>query len=116
MLEQFLNQLRQQPDSIAFSDTIAVIDTCYDYQASAFSNGSIHNLVGENQGSCKILYFAQLNELDEKHTLHCFGHYYREDVLKNPTADDHANIRAFMLTGLSGLSFEAPALTLKASA
>jgi hypothetical protein len=42
--------------------------------------------------------------------LDCFGKFYREDVLQNPKADDHMNIRTFMLapeaTPFLGLSFD----------
>jgi hypothetical protein len=49
--------------------------------------------------------------LNEKQTLACFGKYYREDVLRHPENDDHANIRNFMLYGWEGIVFEGEALT-----
>lgn len=113
MLQQFLSKLQNTAESIQFSDTIAVIERYYDYQPSAFNNGSVHNLSGQNEGSCKILFFALLNQLSSEQTLHCFGHYYRDEVLAKPDADNHQNIRAFMRSGSAGLYFEYPVLSLR---
>ena len=71
----------------------------------------------ENNGSCKIFAFAKLNGLSKQNTLDCFGKFYREDVLNNPNADDHMNIRTFMLapeaTPFLGISFDGTPLTTK---
>ena len=68
------------------------------------------NEAGTNEGSCKIFYFAQLNNLNVQQTLACFGRYYSEDVLSNPTGNDHGNIRNFMKTGWQGIEFKSVAL------
>ncbi|VAW65482.1 hypothetical protein MNBD_GAMMA10-1709, partial [hydrothermal vent metagenome] len=39
--------------------------------------------------------------------------YYRKDVLQNPQSNDHQNIRNFMHSGWSGISFNARVLTKK---
>jgi len=54
--------------------------------------------------------FAKLQGLTEEQTLACFGIYYRDDVLKNPDADNHQNIRNFIKTGWAGIEFDDLAL------
>jgi hypothetical protein len=98
---------------INFEEVMAVISANYHYQPSTFNNGDIVNQAGTNEGSCKIFAYAQLNDLSEQATLHCFGQYYREDVLNNPSGHDHGNIRNFMKNGWAGITFEQTALTLK---
>lgn len=112
-LQTFLNKLEEAPRSIEFSDTMAVIEACYDYQPAGFTNGPLENAAGENEGSCKLFSFAALNELTEARTLACFGAYYRDDVIGNLTGDDHQNIRNFLKSGWAGMEFEADALTEK---
>lgn len=109
-LPDFLRRLRETPEQVEFADTIAVIDSIYDYAPTAFRNGEVHNAAGQNGGSCKIFAFAKLQGLDENATLACFGRYYREDVLQHPDASDHQNIRNFMRTGWSDVAFEGDAL------
>lgn len=99
--------------SINFQDVIGVISNYYQYLPSAFKNGDIENQAGTNEGSCKIFAYAQLNQLSEQATLNCFGQYYRDEVLKNPSGDDHSNIRNFMKTGWAGIKFDQAPLTLK---
>ena len=106
----FLQRLREHPEQIEFADTIAAIDSHYDYTPTAFRNGELDNAAGQNGGSCKIFAFGQLNALSEAETLACFGRYYRDDVLKHPEASDHQNIRNFMRTGWAGIAFSGEAL------
>jgi len=112
-LEKFLEKLDTKPQSIEFTETMSVIENEYDFTEVAFTNGQQSNAAGENSGSCKIFSFAKLNQLSEAQTLACFGTYYRDDVLGNPDANDHQNIRQFMLNGWSGIQFNAQALTAK---
>jgi hypothetical protein len=112
-LNIFLQHLNDTPDSIAFSDTIALIDALYDFTPTAFTNGTLRSEAGQNNGSCKIFSFAKLQQLAPQQTLHCFGDYYRKDVLDNPSGTDHQNIRNFMKNGWAGISFEGNALTAK---
>ena len=86
------------------------IDSNYLYTPTTFRNGKQENAAGQNEGSCKILAFGKLNNLNKEKTLHCFGKYYREDVLDNPDGEDHQNIRQFMLDGWEGVSFDNQAL------
>lgn len=111
-IDTFLQQLEQAPDSISFNDTIAVIEAHYHFTPIAFRNGELKNMAGENSGSCKIFSFARLLQLSPTQTLQCFGSYYREDVLKNPNANDHQNIRQFIRSGWPGIHFEGHALSL----
>lgn len=113
-LNAFLDKLNTTPENIEFTDTMAVIENEYTFTETAFSNGDLKNAAGENSGSCKLFSFAQLQQLDQQQTLACFGIYYRDDVLKNPDADNHQNIRNFMKTAWEGIAFEGEALQKKA--
>lgn len=108
--QTLIQQLTEAPATVEFDQVMAVIAAEYKHQPSAFTNGSQKNSAEQNQGSCKILGFARLNGLTEQQTLHCFGKYYREDVLQNPEGSDHGNIRAFMQTGWSGVDLPQDAL------
>jgi len=112
-LNDYLNKLKTTPESISFEETISTIDEHYDFTPSAFSNGDTKNNANENNGSCKIFFFAKEQQLSEELTLHCFGDYYRKDVLQNPNADDHQNIRNFITSGWAALSFDSTALKVK---
>jgi len=112
-MKQYLQTLETAPESISFNDTIAVIDSHYDFTPSAFRNGEMQNEAGQNNGSCKVFSFARMHRLTQQQTLHCFGSYYRDDVLKHPQGSDHQNIRNFIKTGWRGIAFEGNALTLK---
>ncbi|MGL6259407.1 HopJ type III effector protein [Vibrio sp. WXL103] len=105
-LTQFIERLNNEPAEIQFSETMAVIDALYDFTPTDFTNGAVENLAGTNNGSCKILAFGQLQGLSKEQTLSCFGDYYRIDVLGNPSGDDHANIRNFILHGWDKVSFK----------
>ncbi|MDH5388935.1 MAG: HopJ type III effector protein [Gammaproteobacteria bacterium] len=116
-LNELLQQIKSKPESVEFQNVIDTINECYDYSTTQFSNGPTENCViskaGENEGSCKIFAFAQLNQLDENQTLNCFGQYYRDDVLNHPENTDHANIRTFIKHGWKNIVFENIALTSK---
>lgn len=114
-LNTFLKQLNSSPESVSFNDTIALIDALYDFTPTAFKNGNLHNEAGKNNGSCKLFSFAKLQGLAQQQTLHCFGAYYRDDVLKHPDGTDHQNIRNFMKTGWDGIGFEGEALKQKSA-
>ncbi|MDO6489262.1 HopJ type III effector protein [Colwellia sp. 6_MG-2023] len=115
-LSALLTQIKQQSATVEFEQVMQVIKDSYNYQPTSFTNGELVNQAGANEGSCKIFYFAQLNELNQQQTLACFGRYYREDVLENPLGDDHGNIRNFIKTGWQGIKFDAIALALLPSA
>jgi len=109
-IETYLQQLQQSPSSINFENTMSVIDTHYQFTPTAFTNGPLTNAENENNGSCKIFTFARLQNLTPEQTLHCFGDYYRKDVLQNPNGEDHLNIRNFISTQWAGISFKGSAL------
>jgi hypothetical protein len=109
-IAEFIIKLKNDVEPVSFQETIAVIDTNYQFTPTAFSNGNQINKVGENNGSCKIFAFAKLNQLDQLQTLSCFGNYYFEEVLKNVEGMDHQNIRNFMEYGWDGIRFEKDAL------
>jgi hypothetical protein len=109
-MKKFLQTLATAPDSITFNATIAIIDAHYDFTPSAFSNGELQNEAGQNNGSCKVFSFAKLHKLSPQQTLHCFGAYYRDDVLKHPQGTDHQNIRNFIKSGWDGIVFQGSAL------
>ncbi|WP_209331205.1 HopJ type III effector protein [Lunatimonas salinarum] len=110
-----LDQIRQNPQEIAFSEVIAHIDAHYEFYPTRFTNGDMVNEAGQNNGSCKLLFFAQELGLDAATTLQLFGDYYRTDVLKNPEGKDHQNIRNFIRYGWNGVLFEGTPLQRKAS-
>ena len=112
-LNTFLNKLKQTPNDIEFVDTMAIIDTHYQFTPTQFTNGHALNMAGENNGSCKIFAFGQLNRLSEQQTLACFGAYYRHDVAHHPAGSDHQNIRQFMVSGWQDISFKGQPLTIK---
>lgn len=114
-LELLLNTLKNAPDTIDFTDTMAVIDVQYDFTPTAFDNGDTSNAAGENNGSCKLFAFARDLALSEDDTLALFGSYYRDDVLGNPDGSDHQNIRNFMRYGWRGVHFHGQALTPKSA-
>lgn len=113
LLADFVQQVKDG-QLVSFQETLAVIADHYDYQPTTFSNG-VHQPVisqaGQNEGSCKIFAFANLHDLTVEQTLNLFGDYYRVDVLGNPEASDHQNIRRFMQDGWLGIAFQGQALT-----
>ncbi|VAW56377.1 Type III effector HopPmaJ [hydrothermal vent metagenome] len=104
-MKDFLQTLKQAPQNNAFETSMAIIDQHYTFTPCEFNNGRLINEANQNNGSCKIFAFAQLHNLSEQQTLHCFGDYYRIDVLQNPGAEDHQNIRYFIKHGWDGISF-----------
>ncbi len=110
-LQDFRAHLRSE--HFAFADTLAFIAEHYDYRPSAFHNGAVENAAGQNEGSCKTLGLALLEDLSLEEALLCFGEHYRS-VLADPDGSDHGNIRALMDTGLAGVRFERLPLTRKA--
>lgn len=109
----FLEKLKSTPEAVTFAETIAVIEENYTFTPTAFQNGLQHNAAGENSGSCKLFAFAKVLQLTETETLACFGAYYSEEVLGDPSGTNHQNIRNFMKTGWNGIQFEGEALQLK---
>lgn len=116
-LSSLINKIKSAPLNIEFNDVINVISEHYHYSPVLFTNGvkidCVVNQAQENEGSCKIFSFAQLNQLSEIQTLNCFGQYYREEVLNDPGGTNHANIRAFMKHGWDYIKFDDIALTPK---
>jgi hypothetical protein len=96
----------------SFPETITYIDENYTFTPTKFKNGNQINNAGENNGSCKIFAFAQLQQLTKEETLCLFGDFY-QDVLNTPEATDHQNIRNFMGFGWEGIQFEGDALSSK---
>ena len=109
----FLEKLKQTPEAITFAETIATIESNYEFTPTAFQNGNQHNGAGENSGSCKLFAFAKIQKLTQVETLACFGAYYFEEVLGDLEGTNHQNIRNFMQSGWNGIQFEGEALTLK---
>lgn len=112
-VSDFIADLKKEPRANTFSRTMKVIEENYHFIPTAFKNGAIENKAGENNGSCKIFAFAELQELDKDQTLACFGSYYFDDVLENPAGTGHSNIRNFMKTGWGGIQFRGTALEAK---
>lgn len=111
--DQLLRSLNENPDDIEYEDVIALIDEMYEFTPVKFTNGDLVNEAGHNTGSCKIFAFARRTRLTEQQTLHCFGSFYRDDVLRHPDNMDHLNIRNFMKTGWGGLEMDGTPLSIK---
>ena len=116
-LDQLVTQITTDTEITEFQHVITVVDEHYFYTPTQFTNGvgndCIINKAGENEGSCKIFSFAHDQNLDKSQTLHCFGQYYRNDVLNHPEKKDHANIRNFIKYGWKGITFNGSALHYK---
>lgn len=109
-LSEFKEKLQFTPAKIEFTDTMQVIEANYKFHPTAFKNGELHNMAGENSGSCKLFAFAIAQGFTKNEALVCFGKFYAQDVLQDPTGSSHQNIRNFIKTGFEGLSFEGEAL------
>ncbi|MBM7455244.1 hypothetical protein HNR62_001104 [Oceanisphaera litoralis] len=113
-LNELQHKLQHTPETIEFADTMAVIEGLYDFTPTAFTNGEVRNEAGQNNGSCKLFAFARLQGFNPQQTLACFGAFYRNDVLGNPTGQDHQNIRNFIDSGWDGIEFAGQPLAPKA--
>ena len=112
-INAYLDKVKTRPETLEFNQLMDLIDNHYDFIPTEFSNGDLINTADQNQGSCKLFSFAKFHGLNQQETLACFGAFYHKDVLQNPAADSHQNIRNFMETGWDGISFTANALTKK---
>lgn len=116
--EQLIERVRQRKP-LSFNESMAVIDQYYHHQPTAFRNGQgeerVVNSAEQNQGSCKLLGFGQLQGLDVEETLHLFGDFYYQEVLNDPQGSAHANIRAFGRHGWAGVDFDRPPLNAKSN-
>ncbi|MEB2776806.1 HopJ type III effector protein [Algoriphagus sp. D3-2-R+10] len=108
-----LDQIKNAPATISFSEVIAHIDAHFEFTPTRFLNGTIVNEAGQNNGSCKIFSFAKLHNLTPIETLALFGDFYRKDVLENPDGTDHQNIRNFIHSGWEGIKFDGEVLNLR---
>jgi len=108
-LNELLTAIEVEPEYLQFDDVIETIDNEYTYTPSKFTIGqgddTVINEAETNEGSCKILAFAILNNLTKEQTLNCFGKFYRKDVLQEPEGEDHANIRALLKYSLDDVFF-----------
>lgn len=115
-LQHFLDNVKAGNPS-SFEATMQIIDEHYHFIPVEFTNGlgedRVVNSAGTNTGSCKIFAFARLYHLSELHTLELFGDYYHQDVLKDPDGNSHANIRAFIKHGWSGIKMDDNPLQLR---
>lgn len=105
-IEEFLKKLKESPETLEFTDTMAVIEANYYFEPTSFKNGELTNKADENSGSCKLLAFAYDQNLSKEETLACFGGFYFDDVLEDPKGKGHQNIRNFMKTGFGGVHFD----------
>ena len=111
-IQSFIERLRLNADSIAFAEVIDLIDTYYHHTPTAFSNGSLINQAGENQGSAKVLSFARLHGLTNKRPFTVLPSIGVRCV-QIPMAADHQNIRQFMQNGWDGVQLSEACLTIK---
>lgn len=105
-----LEQIKNGNSDFNFNEVISYIDEHYHFYPTKFTNGDQVNVANQNNGSCKIFYFAKMNDLNKEQTLDLFGDFYKKEVLQNPNADDHQNIRNFMKFGWDDVHFDGEAL------
>lgn len=106
----FTAQLNE-PDFL-FSTTLEFVEQWFEFNATAFKNGSVSNTAEQNQGSCKVLALAEQLELNDQQTLLCFGEHYR-DVVATPDVDNHHNLRRLQRDGRTDIQFDQFPLTAK---
>lgn len=87
---------------VTLAESLKVIDDNYEYFAVPFKNGDVENPANVNIGSAKIFSFGLMTKMDVDSVLRMFGEIYRD--LK-PDGTDHANVRAFIKNGWSGVEF-----------
>lgn len=104
-LTELLTKLSNAPETLIFKEVLDTINKAFHLLPSAFKNGPVENGEHENQGSCKVLAFAQHVGLTQLETLLLFAEHYR-DVLADEQGQSHQNIRAFMVHGWAGVEFE----------
>lgn len=97
----------------AFAETLAFIETWYEFTPTAFDNGGVKNAADQNQGSAKVFALGQLEKLDKDTTLRLFGEHYR-DVLATPDVDNHHNLRRVLREGTDNIVFDSFPLKEKA--
>jgi hypothetical protein len=111
-IEELKTKLKSNSKEIRFAETMQIIKKNYNFTPTAFTNGKIKNNPEDNSGSCKLFSFAIHQQLSKEETLFCFGEHFT-NVLKDANGTSHQNIRSFMQSGFSGLSFEHAPLKLK---
>lgn len=107
MIKKILSELAA--DRTNFAGVLAYIEDQYTHVPTAFKNGDLYNSSSENQGSARVLFYASLNNLSKEETLTLFAEHY-QNVLDNPGANNHQNIRQFIQSGWNGVTFEGAAL------
>lgn len=100
-------------NTVIFSELIEYIDQNYTFEPVDFKNGELINQAGQNNGSNKVFQFALSEKLTKHETLACFGDFYKIEVLQNPEAENHQNIRNFMKYGFEGIEFKKTTLQKK---
>ena len=101
---EFLQRIEHPQHS--FAESLAFIDTWFEFTPSNFFNNGVVNSHTENHGSAKVFALAQLSDFTKQQALLCFGEHYRN--LAHTPKNSHLNIR--MLTSsnasLANISFE----------
>ena len=91
--------------TLEFQYVLSTIDNNYYFTPTSFSVvPEAPNKETENQGACRVLAFSKEHDLDMEPTLKLFAEHYR-NVLDNPTANTHPNIRMIMKYGLAQVHF-----------
>ena len=61
-----VEQLKNTPEELVFSNVIAYIDEHYEFTPTKFTNGNTVNEANQNNGSCKVFSFAKINQLSRR--------------------------------------------------
>jgi len=102
--------------SFVFQRVIDTINRNFDFAPTAFGvvAGAADNPAGQNEGACRVLAFAKDMGLSAASTLALFAEHYK-NVLDNPDADSHQNIRLVMRHGIDAVWFDKMPLSRKAT-
>jgi hypothetical protein len=110
MINDLLKRL--DANAMGFAEVLDYIAAEYEYYPSSFKNGELYNAENENQGSARILAFAEICSLSKEDTLRLFAEHYRA-VLADPDGAGHQNIRQFMQYGWEAVKFDRAVLVRK---
>ena len=64
--KMIIEQLKNTPEELVFSNVITYIDEHYEFTPTKFTNGNTVNEANQNNGSCKVFSFAKITNFLQK--------------------------------------------------
>ncbi len=99
------NVIAELENAKDFNEVLSVIDNRFKYTPTSFTNNSLENKQGENEGSLKLLALLKfVNYSDADNPAKFFKEHY-DAVLADPDGDSHQNIRHLMKGTLKDVFF-----------